>query len=241
MGVKRRGLGAVAVAGAVWLSSGRARAHPELSALGTNRYVTAAVFDGRVDVTDARLVGLLPSGDERRRADGDHDGRIDATELAAASARLVGEGPAVGVEVDGRALAAPLEVSIDLGGEPRADGAPLVIEGRQSFGGAWPPGEHRLRLVVEREPTRLLETELAVVLGPGLALRSGPDRVLFKGPRASALEERAATFVIAATARTAPDHRARLVAGVAALCAAALLAASAWRRRARGARTSARG
>ena len=36
---------------------GRRGRAPEFSALGTNRYVTVAVFDGRVDVTDARLEG----------------------------------------------------------------------------------------------------------------------------------------------------------------------------------------
>lgn len=176
--------------------AGRAEAHPEFSALGTNRYITAAIFDGRVEVTDALLEGTLVSGEERRRLDADGDGRISDAELRAGEERLRAEGAAVTVEVDGRALAAPLVVAIDLGDEPRATAAPLVVERRLSLPAAWKAGARRLRLAIAREPPRLLDTELGVVLGPGLALAGGEDRVTFRGPRASALEERAATFEI---------------------------------------------
>ena len=108
-------------------SAGRASAHPEFSALGANRYVTAAIYDGRVDVTDALLEGTLASGEERRRLDADGDGRISDAELRAGEERLRADGPAVTVEVDGRALAAPLVVAIDLGDEPRATAAPVVV------------------------------------------------------------------------------------------------------------------
>jgi len=203
MTVKRRrsrGARAAAPAAALLALLGAARAagaHPEFSALGTNRYVTAAVFDGRVDVTDALLEGTLASGEERRRLDADGDGRISDAELRAGEERLRADGPAVAVEVDGRALAAPLVVAIDLGDESRATAAPIVVERRGSLAGAWPAGARRLRLVIGREPARLLDTEIGVVLGPGLTLAGGTDLVTFRGPRASALEERAATFDVA--------------------------------------------
>jgi len=54
---------------------------------------------------------------------------------------------------------------------------------------------------VTREPPKILETELGVVLGPDLALANGPDRVRFQGPRHSTLEDRSATFVIKGTPR----------------------------------------
>jgi hypothetical protein len=210
-----------------------AMAHPELSALGTNRYVTAAVFGGRVDVADALLEGTLVSGEERRRLDADGDGRISDGELRAGEARLRAEGAAVTVEVDGRALAAPLDVAIDLGDEPLANEAPVVIERRQSFPGAFGARAHRLRLVVTREPPRLLDTELGLVLGPGFALSGGEERVTFRGARVSALEERAATFEIAGPPPPARPKTSRLVLvglGVAAVMLAGLAAA---RRRAR--------
>jgi hypothetical protein len=198
MTVKRpRGLAVLALICAS--GGGSASAHPELSALGTNRYVTAAVFDGRVDVTDAWLEGALASGAERRRLDADGDGRISEAERRAGEARLRDEGAPLAVEIDGRALDGPVEVSIDLGDEPRATDAPLVVERRLSVKDAWRAGARRLRLVVTREPERLLDTELGVVIGPGYALPPGArDLVTFRGPRASTLEERAATFEIVA-------------------------------------------
>jgi len=203
MMVKRRGrrptraraAGAL-VALSVVAGVGRAGAHPEFSALGTNRYVTAAIFDGRVDVTDDLLEGALVSAEERRRLDADSDGRISDAELRAGEERLRAEGPAITVAIDGRVLTASVVVGIDLGDEPRATAAPLVVERRASFPGAWSARARRLRLTLAREPPRLLDTEVGVVLGPGLALASGVDRVTVPGPRASALEERVATFEV---------------------------------------------
>ena len=189
-------LAGAAVTALLAARAGRVDAHPEFSALGTNRYVTAAIFDDRVDVTDDLLEGILVSGEERRRLDADGDGRISDAERRAGEQRLRIEAPAVAVTIDGRAQAAPVDVSIDLGDEPRATAAPLVVERRSSFPGAWSARARWLRIALAREPPRLLGTEVGVVLGPGLSLANGVDRVTFSGPRASALEERAATFEI---------------------------------------------
>jgi hypothetical protein len=233
-GFRGRAPGRVARAAASWaagvalLAGTRgAFAHPEFSALGTNRYVTAAVFDGRVDVTDALLEGALASGEERRRLDTDGDGRIGESELRAGQERLRAQGPAIVVEIDGRPLGAPLEVTIDLGDDTRAETAPLVIERRLSFPGAWTSGPHRLRVALTREPPRVLDTEIGVVLGPGLVLRGGPDREVFRGPRVSDLQERAATFVLAATTDggARPGARARRVWFAACLALVALAVA----------------
>ena len=233
----RRHALAVVVAG-LGLCAGapRARAHPEFSALGTNRYVTVAVFDGRVDVSDVWLEGLLVCADDRRRFDADADGRIDDAEVAAAERRMVAEGPAVTVELDGRTLTAPLDVAVDLGGEPRATSAPIAVERRLSFGGVISPGAHSLRVSLAREAPHPLDTELAVVLGPGLALGAGPDRVTFRGPRVSTLEDRAAVFEL-----TAPRPAGARWAAAAAVAAAAMLGAVGWTLSRRRRRRSARG
>jgi hypothetical protein len=173
---------------------GRAAAHPEFAAVGTNRYVTAVVFDGRVDVTDALLFGALTSAPERKKLDTDGDGTVSEAERLAGEKRLVSEGAALGVELDGQAIAAPVTLIVDLGGDARVAAEALVIERRQSFPATWPAGPHRLRLTIAHEPERLLDTELGVVLTPGLTLQQASDRATFKGPRHSALEDRSATF-----------------------------------------------
>jgi hypothetical protein len=233
MWVKLRArVAAAALAGAALAAAGRAAAHPEFSALGTNRYITAAIFDGRVDVTDALLEGTLASGEERKRLDADGDGRISDAELGAAQDRLRAEAPSLTIEVDGRALSAPFGVAIDVGDDRGATTSPVVVERHASFPGAWPDGARRLRLVIAREPPRVLDTEIGVVLGPGLALSAGSDLVTFRGPRASALEERAATFDVVGSAP--PKPRPKVLPRVAAALSTLLvLALVLFRRRAR--------
>jgi hypothetical protein len=215
-----------------------ARAHPEFSALGTNRTVTAAVFDGRVEVSDVWLEGLLVSADDRRRFDADGDGRLTEAELTTAAQRLAAEGAAVAVTLDGRALtdgAAPVGVSIDLGGEPLVADAPVAVERRLSFPGVVGPGAHTLRIAIAREAPHPLDTEIDVLLGPALTL-AGPDRVTFRGPRGSALEERVGTFAFTAPAPPASRVVRRVLAITAAAALGALGLAVALRRRRRSAR-----
>jgi hypothetical protein len=220
MTVKKRAVGggraAVLAAGlAAGLAAPEAVAHPEFSAMGTNRYVTVAVFDGHVDVTDAWLHGALTAAETRRALDTNGDGQVDPGELGAAQEKLRAEGPFVTVELDGHAATAPLALSIDLGGETRVGAAPVVIERRVRLSREADARETQVRLTVTREPARLVETELSIVLGPGLTLPHGPDRVRFDGPRRSSLETRAATFVVASSAP--PATRGRGLAMVAAV------------------------
>lgn len=189
MTVKKVALIATTVTLAV---GGRAAAHPEFSSVGTNRYVAAAVFDGRVDVTDAWLQGALTAAELRRELDANHDGQVDAAERAAAEQRLRAEGPFMSVALDGRDATAPLAVTIDLGDDPRVGPSPVVVERRTRLAGS----PSQLTLTITREPPRVLETELSIVLGPNLALAEGSDRVRFGGPRRSSLETRSATFTI---------------------------------------------
>jgi hypothetical protein len=180
---------------------GPVNAHPEFSTVGTNRYVTAAVWSGHIDVSDALLEGTLTGAEERRRLDGDGDGRISDVEVAEGERRQRAAWPSLTIELDGKALSAPATVSIDLGGDARVGTAPVMIERRMRFemSGVPAPGARRLRLALVSDPPRLLETEIGVVLGPGLALRDGTDRLRLSGPRASVLQDRSATFVIVAT------------------------------------------
>jgi hypothetical protein len=227
MTVKNRALAVVALGLTL---PARAYAHPEFSALGANRYVTAAIFDGRVDVTDALLEGALVSGAERRRLDTDGDGTISDAERRAGEILLTAEGAWITVEIDGRPVTAPVTVAIDLGDDVRSGAAPLVVERRLSLPRAWSAGVRRLRLVVTREPARLLDTEIGLVVGPGYSLGRGEDRVTFRGPRASALEERAATFEITGPPPAPVPKRRWPFVAASGVLAAGILAALAWRR-----------
>src|SRR6185369_15742460 len=94
MAVKRaRGPAGWALLAALLAAEGHARAHPELSAAGTNRYVTTAVVGGRLEIADAWLEGALSAVEERRRLDADRDGRISDGELARAQAAAAAEAP----------------------------------------------------------------------------------------------------------------------------------------------------
>jgi hypothetical protein len=230
---------ALASAAAAWAPR-PAHAHPEVSAAGSNRYVTAAVAGGRVELADTWLLGTLAAVEERRRLDSDGDGQLSREEIEHAQAARGAEPPAVRVRLDGVDQEPPSRVYIDLGGDLGAAGAPLVIERRMTLGLApaiRPGATHTLIVELGAEPPRLLETEVMVDLEPGLVLVApSRDRLGFKGPRRSALEQRSVTFTFAAPA--APRSARRwfgLAAGVVVL--AGLLVAAAGRRLARAARS----
>ena len=196
MTVKRLALLVLAAGGGLCAAGRPAAAHPEAAPAGVSRYVTATVVGGRIEIADTWLLGTLPALEERRRLDSDGDGVISGAEEARGRAAAAAEPPTLAVTLDGQEQRAPAAVVIDLGGEKGARDAPLVIERRTTLlVGARPP--RQLRLAVLREPARLMETEVAVELEPGLALAGAPDRVRWQGPRASAMEERSVTFVIA--------------------------------------------
>lgn len=229
-GARSRGASVAIVLAVALVSARRAHAHPEFSTMGTNRYVTAAVFDDRVDVTDAWLEGALTALETRRGLDTNRDGHIEPAERQAGEEALRRGGPVVTLELDGRSASGPVAVSIDLGDDPRVGPTPVVVERRMRLD--W-HREARLRLRVEVEPPRVLETELGVVLGPGLALTDSRDRVRFDGPRRSALEDRAATFVVVETARAERGKTIQLVATVTVVALALGAGARALRRRRR--------
>jgi hypothetical protein len=231
MTVKRRLLALLVGAAAAGGAPRPARAHPEASAAGTSRYVTAAVAGGRIEISDAWLLGTLPAAEERRRLDADGDGTISAAEQARAEAAAAAEPPALAVALDGAERTAAATVVVDLGGERDARDAPLVIERRMTLERAAGVGRgpEQLRLAVLREPARLVETEMSVDLASGLVLRGPPDRVRWRGPRASALEDRSVTFIFGPPPHR-PQWRTALFVAAAVLALAALVSGARARR-----------
>jgi hypothetical protein len=218
------------------LREGRAHAHPEPGPDGTNRYVTATVTGGRIEIADVWLQGALAAVETRRQLDGDGDGRVSPDERAQGERENAAADDLLTVTLDGSARSPAATVSIDLGGDDSVGGAPVSVERRLTLdlGG---DAAHELRLALGRDPPHVVASELAIDLEPGLALLSPPagapappeNRAVFLGPRRSSLENRAAAFAFAAV--VAPPRpanggrtRAPLAAALAAL-AGVLLAA----------------
>lgn len=188
---------------AITAANGRpARAHPEISPLLANRYLSFTVTGGRLAVSYAILLGNLPGGEARRRIDSDGDGRLSPLEIESEKRRLLAQAATLfTVSIDGRPIALPLRATVQLGGDESAGAAPMVEE----LGALVPlaPGPHRARVEALAEPRRLGETEIAIDLGPGSTLTeafagSGSglrgSRFKWQGPRVSTIEDRSATF-----------------------------------------------
>jgi len=222
-----------------------AAAHVELSPTLVNRYFSLMVTEEmRAQIVVSLLHGDLPAVDQRRAMDANHDGRIDETELEAERRAWQGRSAELlEVALDGRPLTLEPVASIDLAGEPRVTARALVVELV-----AWVPlarGQHAFTLTPGRDRPRAGETEVTVDLDDAWSLLAsrqakGADtrppqrRFTFSGPRASVLEDRAVTFVIApAVAARADGVRPQRFALVAAALMAAGLGLALWLRRRR--------
>jgi hypothetical protein len=227
--------------------AGTARAHPELLPTLVNRYISLIVVEDSLQIVISLLHGDLPGGERRRAMDTDGSGTIEEPELAAERAawsRQVGD--LVGVRLDGRPVSLAAVTSIELGGEPRVTGRPVVVELAASI--ALAPGPHALIVEPGADRPRDGETEVTLDLGPRWSLvgggrarepevTPGQNRFLFSGPRAVASEDRAVTFVIepaggAASGRAASVARAALLVAVVAAAVALAVVALRIRRRA---------
>ncbi|HXU83532.1 MAG TPA: hypothetical protein VN914_19200 [Polyangia bacterium] len=218
---------------ALLLVAPRARAHPEVSPQLVNRYLSVIVLGDRLEYFVTLLYGPLPAAEERRKMDGDGDGKISPAEVERAITAWKARATELArFGVDGQAIALDgATASVQLGADEGVGTAPLVVElyGSLPLGA----GTRALRLEPGWEPPRLGETELSLDLAPGwelVASRQGQGpagserRFLFEGPRASVAADRTATFTIRSTA--APTRRPTapfIAAGVAALAGVALV------------------
>jgi hypothetical protein len=218
---------------ALFLST-RANAHPEFSPVTTNRYLKldlVAVDEGGDEVRLAYSVmfGAGPALAERRRADGNRDGKLDDAESRAIGDKLQADVAAhLKILVDGRPAAPNWEppavglAGVEVGPSPFS----VDLVARLACPGA---GVHLLVLDDNTELPQLGETEIRIEESPRTRLleaHRGPpqDRVergdksggardtqiLFRGPKFSALEDRSVTVRFeAATATGNADSRAK--------------------------------
>lgn len=142
-----------------------ARAHPEMSPQLVNRYASAAILDGTLELSLVLLAGPLPARELRQKWDSDGNGAIAPAELDAARDQWARDARDwLAATLDGERLVLRPEVTIDVGANPAVDAAPVVLELRATLPVA--RARHELRLAAMREPDRLGETELSVVPGP---------------------------------------------------------------------------
>jgi hypothetical protein len=226
---KKRVLWAAAL---LLLGAGPATAHPEVSPLQVNRYLSLIVIGDRLEYFVTLLYGAVPGVELRKELDSDGDGSITPAELEKAGQRWKARAPELmALTLDREPL--PLReatANLQLGPDQSVNAAPVVVE----VYGAHPlaAGRHEVRLEPGWEPGRLGETELTIDLSPDWILTSsregqGPDgaerRFLFQGPRPSAVADRSATFQLRPVAAPGQGRSTTLIAAfVAALAGVGL-------------------
>jgi len=206
-----------AVASAALLPRG-ANAHPEVSPLLVNRYLSLIVVGGRVEFFVTLLYGALPAAEVRKGLDRDGDGRIsEAERQQGQDVWKARAGELARLALDGAPLPlAGATADLQLGADTGAGPAPLVVEvyGAQPL----PDGTRQLRLEPGWDPPKLGETELMLDLSSdwelvSSRLGSGPveqlSRYKLEGPRTAASQDRAVTFVVRST--SPPVRRPRIV------------------------------
>ncbi len=228
------------------LCGGEANAHPEFSPVTTNRYLKLdLIAPDQARLAYTLMFGAAPAYSERKRSDANADGQLDAGETRALGERLRADVLAhLKLTVDGQPATPSFEpATVGLAG-PEVGPSPFSVDliARIHFPSAAPHtlilddqtevpqlGESEVR-VEESLLTRLLESHRGAPSAAGDAA-SRESRILFRGPRFSALEDRSVTVRFEGSARV--DHhdagsdgrmslRATLV-GVAALAVIALL------------------
>jgi hypothetical protein len=179
-------------------------AHPEFNAVTNNRYLKVDLVAGdELRLAYTVMYGQGPAYAERKRADANGDGKLDDAE-----ARVLGEGlrsavaTGLKIELDGKPVTpsfdapvvglagpevGPSAFSVDLIAHVGAPGGPphtVVLDDNTVLAEL---GETEIR-VEESPATRLLESHRGRGAGPREA------RILFRGPKFSALEDRSITI-----------------------------------------------
>jgi len=227
------------------MSVSGASAHPEFSPILTNRYLKLDLVAGdEVRLAYSVMYGAGPALAERRQADANGDGRLDEAETRALGERLKARVVAgLKLLVDGKPAVVAFEPpAVGLAGAevgPSAFSVDLV--GRIACPGQ---GAHLLVLDDATELPQLGETEIRVEESPqtrlleshrGAGSGGREPRIVFRGPKFSALEDRSVTVRFDSSRSERVSHgeksHAKLVGlAVPALLLVMVLALLVWRR-----------
>jgi hypothetical protein len=196
-----------------WIcSTGTAIAHPEFSPTTTNRYVKLTLLGANeLRLAYTVMYGAQPAWAERQAADSNHDGRVDESESRALGARLQREVTrALVLTVDGQRVEPRFEEpQVGLAGDavgPSAFSVDLIA--RVAAPG---PGTHEVRFDDATPLPELGESEIRLEESPATRLveahrgASGHERetrFVFRGPKATSLEDRSITFRFTGSAPT---------------------------------------
>jgi hypothetical protein len=214
--ITKRSIRVNAVAACLLALIGRASAHPEFNAVTTNRYLKLDLLSGsEVRLVYTVMYGAGPALAERQRADTNSDGQLDENETRALGERLKRDVAAhLQLSVDGQKWAPAFEpAAVGLAGNEVGPGPFSVdLSARIPCPGA---GAHALVLDDQTELPQLGESELRVEESPATRLLeshrgggAGPreSRIVFRGPKFSALEDRTITVRFEGTGRVPVAH-----------------------------------
>jgi len=191
---------------------GRASAHPEFNAVTTNRYLKIdLVSASEVRLAYTVMYGAGPAYAERKRADADGDGKLSSTE-----AQTLGESlrsavsTGLRLELDGKPAALRFDAPVVGLAGPEVGPSPFSIDLIAHL--ECPGSAHTLVLDDDTPLAELGESEIRVEESPATRLveshrGKGPgpreNRILFRGPKFSALEDRSITIRFEAGAHPA--------------------------------------
>jgi hypothetical protein len=201
--------------------AGAAQGHPQFDPVTVNRYWKLTLLSPtEIRLVDTMMFGAGPALEARRAADVNGDGRLDAAETEALGRRLQADvQKSLSLTLDGRAADATWEKPVvGLLGDavsPAPFSVDLVVRARL---GAQPT--HELRLDDATDLPALGESEFRVEESPSttlLASHRGPtgdekqERIVFRGPKSSLLEDRSITvrFAAAPVAKTSAPAEGR--------------------------------
>ncbi len=181
---------------------GRATAHPEFNAVTTNRYLKIDLVSAdELRLAYTVMYGAGPAYAERKRADANGDGRLDEAESRALGESLrsaVSRG--LKLELDGKPATLSFDAPVVGLAGPEVGPSPFSIDLIAHL--ACPGRAHTLVIDDATELTELGESEIRVEESPRTRLveshrGKGPgpreSRILFRGPKFSALEDRSVT------------------------------------------------
>jgi hypothetical protein len=210
------------------------RAHIELVPTLVNRYLTVDLRQDRLHLQLSLLYGDLPALEERRRMDGDGDGRLSQREIGQARRAFARSAPQLlGLRLDGAEVKLGPTATLATSGQDTVSPTPMQLDLSAVLD--LPPDTRRLEVMMGPDLPRMGETELVIDPGqqwrllasenpPGSPTATAVTRFTFPAGGQPASGGRRLAFVLAHEPGGSPAGSGRLRV-LAAILAALVLAA----------------